>query len=454
MSRLAIFVFLWAINSIAVGDADTIIVTFPTFLLCLLNIARIRSPYLTVADMFWFVYLIFFVIGPIQTLSDNYFRKEGPVFGVYFTDAETYSAASIAFLFAVAATIAGFFWSNNRSASPLRIQDCSIDGRMLLPLAGAVVISFAAVVVFSGGLGNLLAARADKDQVALSILRVIALASQLITTFFVVSLAMKHIRNGRMPGFFPVLAVAVSLSLLFVAQNPYNTPRYFLIQSWLPVVLLLLKGRLRVGPFYFACLFGMLVLLPVFSLTSRFGANFSDAIQNIDLAEDFFHLPYVDVFDMLVYEIRYVGDIGFSYGSRTLGALLFFVPRAIWTAKPPLIALQMGEELLAMKVAGTENLSLFFGGEFYADFGLPGVFLLGLLFSWIYLRLLHVRPMLVNGFQLREFILISAIPIVLRGPIGANAPLIFMELIVLAIYLRLFAVRLRHPRARLAGAGS
>ncbi|WP_165225721.1 hypothetical protein [Affinirhizobium pseudoryzae] len=437
--RLSVYIFLWAINAVAVGDADTVIVTFPTFLLCLFNVSRVKSSYLTVADMFWFVYFAFFVLGPVQTLSDNYFRKGGPVFGVYFTDDEIFTAAAIPFLFALFATIAGIVVRKNPASQRQPVRNYTIDSSMLILLAAAIFVSFAAYVVFAGGFGNVLAARSQRDRESVSILRLVALASLLVSTFFSITIMLRGRQNGRSPGLFGIAVVAGSLALLAVAQNPYNTPRYFLIQSWLPVILLFLRGRLKALPFYVACLFGMLVVLPILSVTSRLGTGIFQAIQNIDPAEDFFRLPYVDVFDILVYEIRYVTDIGYSYGNRMLGAIFFFVPRAIWPGKSELIALQMGEELKLMDVAGTENLSLFFGGEFYADFGLVGVAVFGFLFSWAYLRFLHNRNVTVNGLAVREFIIIAAIPIVVRGPIGANAPLIFLTLIFFSLYLHFFA---------------
>ncbi|WP_105386090.1 hypothetical protein [Neorhizobium alkalisoli] len=451
-TRVSIYIFLWAINSFAVGDVDTVLLTLPTFLLCIFNVYRIKNRYLTAADMFWFVYFIFFVIGPIQTLSDNYFRKGGPVFGIYFTDGEIYTAAAVTFLFALSATVAGLWMARDAKPSRPNVANYVIDSGMLVPLFGVVLLSFVAFVVFSGGIGNVLASRSERDADSVSLLRIFALASLLISTFFITAVVMRGRQNGRSPGFSGFAILGCSLALLLVAQNPFNTPRYFLIQSWMPVMLLLLKGRLGAMPFYFACLFGMLVVLPITSLTSRFGTSIFEAIGNIDVKEDFFRLPYVDIFDLLLYEMKFIGDMGFSYGNRVLGALLFFVPRSIWTGKSQLLALQMGDELVAMKVAGTENLSLFFGGEFYADFGLVGVVVFGLLFSALYLRFLHNRKLLLNGFSIREFIIISATPIIVRGPIGANAPLIFLTLIFLAIYLRLLArpSRAMRPFAALA----
>ena len=447
-TRISIYFLLWFMNVMAVGHLQTIAVTLPTFILCLINISRIRSQYLTPADMFWFVYYIFFVIGPIQMLEENYFKEGSTVFGVYFTSDEIYRAAAITVLFALAATIAGFIWANKSpELEASRTISYTIDRSKLPLLVAVLVVSFLAVIVFSGGLGNVLAARSEKDAESLSIVRPAAIASQLIVTFLILSIHMDAVEQRRAQG--PLLwgATTLALFLLAICQNPYNTPRYFLLQAWLPVILIFLRGRLRAAPFYVACLFGLLVLLPVFSLTSRFGSDLSEALQNINISEDFFRFPYIDVFDMLVYEIKYVAANGLSYGARTLGALLFFVPRAIWTGKPQLIALEMGEELVALKAAGTENLSLFFAGEFYADFALFGVFMFGLLSSWIYLHFLHNKSLLINGLRIRDFVIIAAIPIIVRGPVGANAPLVFLLITIFAVYVPIFGSRQRRrPR--------
>ncbi len=76
---------------------------------------------------------------------------------------------------------------------------------------------------------------------------------------------------------------------------------------------------------------------------------------------------------------------------------------------------------------------MFFAGEFYADLGFVGVaigaFLVALLLSVFGSN----RPVTINGLDIRSFISIAAVPIIIRGPIGAVLPLFFMDMVLLAI---------------------
>ena len=101
-----------------------------------------------------------------------------------------------------------------------------------------------------------------------------------------------------------------------------------------------------------------------------------------------------------------------------------------------------------MKAAGTNNLSLFFAGEFYADWGFLGVaigaFVVALVLTIFGLK----RRIKVNELDLRSFIVMAGAPIIIRGPIAAVIPLVALEMLFLAILTRLLCRRTGSVRQR------
>lgn len=433
MTRFAIFFALWLLNALAVGQIEITLAALPTFLLCLYNVYRIRSKYVTVTDMFWFVYFIFFVISPMQSLHDGYFSEGSPTLGVHFSDGDIYIGFFITFLFAFVSTATVLIARKFKSRT-IEIELNLGVGPIYL-IAASTFVCLVAFIVLSGGVANLMAARYNKNADDQSIFSNVVLSLQIILTFLYFSYG-KRLRGNAAILSWRAVSLFVAGCLLF-AQNPFNSARYYLLQAWSPILFIWLNGKLRSYIFYACCLVGLLVILPVTNLTSRVGLSLAESLPYISLGDDFFHLPFIDVFDMLVFEVGFIREIGLSYGMRTLGALLFFVPRSIWVDKPELLGLQAGYELLKMKASGTDNLSTFFAVEFYADLGIFGVIAFSILFTLLYFFLFIRRRVYINGYALYEFILLSAIPIVVRGPIGANAILIVLELVFLLLVSRL-----------------
>ncbi|GAB6069239.1 hypothetical protein JCM30760_03360 [Thiomicrorhabdus hydrogeniphila] len=144
-------------------------------------------------------------------------------------------------------------------------------------------------------------------------------------------------------------------------------------------------------------------------------------------------LPYIDTYDMLIYLIHRLADIGFRYGESLIGMIFFFVPRAIWEGKPTLIALDLGDELFYEGYAGTPNLSMFYAGELYMDFWYFGVLLAAIATGWI-LKVLHAKSQFDKEYNsILVLIILSSVPIIIRGPFAAVIGLVFFQ--ILSFYL-------------------
>ncbi len=434
-TRLVFYVGYYVLCCAFAADLSAVILTLPVFAICCFNILKIRSNYATTQDMIWFVLYMCFAIAPCQTLRLGYFDDSGPASGLYFEDAEIITAEAIVVVFLLVATITTRVFTTK---DPVERNVAALtydlkDG--IFPLVCALsVAAFAVYLVLVGGLGNMLADRYTRAETSdISPVAVSFQALQSVTCLLACAYLKRKPRKSLIASILTFVVCGLVIALLAASQNPFNAARFFLLMTWLPVCLVFCSGKIKVSTFYLGTIVGLLIFMPILNFTGRFGMSIGEAAQNVDISEFIFKVPYIDVFDMLVYEVRYLHSEGFYWGGKTLSILLFFVPREFWTGKETLIAKDIGAQLVEMGTAGTDNLSLFFAGEFYADLGFVGVaigaFLVALLLSVFGSN----RPVTINGLDIRSFISIAAVPIIIRGPIGAVLPLFFMDMVLLAI---------------------
>jgi hypothetical protein len=240
-----------------------------------------------------------------------------------------------------------------------------------------------------------------------------------------------------------MLSCAVAFGLLLVAQNPYNTARFYFIVAWLPIVLVFISGKVGIKTFYLGVLVGLIVVMPMLNLTTRSGASLAEAAESVDIWS-VLTIPGLDVIDMLVYEVRYLELSDFFWGTKTLGLLLFFVPRSLWPGKETVLASDMGVVLADLGTAGTPNLSGFVAGDFYADLGMAGVAIGAVAASFLLTFFGSKRAVLVHGMDLRAFIFMASVPILVRGSLGSVIALTFVEMLSLAVLTRLLCRRVPH----------
>ena len=442
MIRLALYVSYYLLNLLTDVDAVAVIGTLPLALVCCWNVARIRSKYFTVSDMFWFLMYIFFAIGPLQALRNGYFDHGGPADGYPILNSEILTACAIPLIFSLFVTILGYLPRTHVSEE----RRFTVSVRYAPLLAAAMLVFFAAFIVTSGGFTNAFAPRYLKAYEETSFLSVVCFGAQVVIAAIYTTIGFgKPLARRHLVVYYPLLVLV--LALLLLTANPINSARYFLVAAWMPIGFIVLKGRVGSIQVYSFLSFALLILMPLLSISTREG-TFS--LANIDfshLDDSMFRIPFLDVFDMMVYEVNYVSRSGFYWGGKTLGVLFFFVPRAIWAGKETLLAIDMGQELVGMRLAGTDNLSLFFGGEFYADGGLAGVALgSAAVILWLY-RFAIPRAITINGINMSALVLMAALPILLRGPIGANLPLTVSEYVILALITTVLGRKAKPARA-------
>jgi len=449
--RLWLLSCFWVYGLATASELFPIFLTLPTLILILWQVSRIRDPGFVSLDIFWFCSLIFFVVGPCQAINNMTFENYGPTRSVYRLQDFLIAEGIVVLFFGTFAICESIF---NRTKYLVAVRRTNVQLALWqVPILLLVTMAtFVSYVVFSGGIGNVLATRRDKVVEDISFLAYISLG--LMTTSAVLiaailvdararhSLAQRIVVAGQLFAAFVLLGIAV---------NPFNSYRFGIVGVWGPIAMTLLGRRMRYVWIYFVLFFGVVAVMPLMSLSTRRGLAGVESFEDSNYSLNLTQLKDVDVFDTLVHSVGLVEQQGYYWGANTEAICLFFVPRALWPGKPVVGGLIVGEDLNAnVRSAGTANLSFFVGGDLYMDFGFAGV--VGGAMICALLWLLYEKYM--SSFahsDVPNYMLVGSIPILLRGPVGAVIGFFFCLFCGQLLYKYLFtfteAVFARQSRA-------
>ena len=226
---------------------------------------------------------------------------------------------------------------------------------------------------------------------------------------------------------------------MLVSLNPFNVSRFMFVGSWFPVLIALGGKYARYWVVYSILFLGVVVVMPVMSVTSRAGVEGLSFFKDSGYAQEAFILKDIDLIDTLAHGVRLTDEDGYLWGDNTLASALFFVPRKFWEEKPIVGGLRVGEDLWRNYGAGTPNLSYYFGGDLYMDFGFVGV-VLGFLGLGMALFFLGRFGGEVEGVRIGDLVVAGSVPILVRGPVGAVIGYFVCLLLAVFIYRLFFKV--------------
>ncbi|WP_460186529.1 oligosaccharide repeat unit polymerase [Thiomicrorhabdus hydrogeniphila] len=411
------------------SDLELFAYTLPVFMAVILGVASIKSQRFHLLDIFWFVSYLMFVIRPLQMVNLNVYKFiDGPTAGYNFNQSDFITATLILSLFYF---IVYFMTRKLANTNQPRSTTATIlPVQKLMILLFGFILTYVIYIKMAGGFSNVLLPRSEKikDNISQGAFALFGLLTVVYFYFFYIYLTLGLKLKVQI---FPIILILTGL--LLIISNPLNTPRFFLLATWVPIFFLLMKDNLSVTKSYLSAFFVIIFIFPILSLSTRFGLERASTIDINSLFSNMWKLPYIDTYDMLIYLIHRLADIGFRYGESLIGMIFFFVPRAIWEGKPTLIALDLGDELFYEGYAGTPNLSMFYAGELYMDFWYFGVLLAAIATGWI-LKVLHAKSQFDKEYNsILVLIILSSVPIIIRGPFAAVIGLVFFQ--ILSFYL-------------------
>lgn len=185
------------------------------------------------------------------------------------------------------------------------------------------------------------------------------------------------VRSGRKLQFSRVCALLVLFLLVLVTENPYTEKRNALGPVYLALMMVGLQNWFAAQSRRILLLVGgMVVVFPAITIfTHNHSARLSDLrfSQIVEqIADHYFSINY-DSWANIYTAIEIVRVHSAQWGHQLMGALLFFVPSAIWTSKPLATGIFIADYLIANYSMWFTNLSAPIVAEGYLDFGPFGV---------------------------------------------------------------------------------
>lgn len=419
MQRALLHFLLLCFGIMYMSTPSTLIYVFPTWVVSFLASIRNKNERFDVIDMFWLLNQLSFVVAPLVTL-----REDGeaalfasgvivPLSGDSFYSYSQSVVTELYFMIFLVSLINFVFLPRTYRYERKKNFEIRFSTAQLILL---FTIAVALEILMRGGLANTLAARRFKEDalggVALILFRTLTLAVSL----FLASKLKTERSWVKLPGYI------LLFGFMLILYNPFNAPRFLLLEALMPIILITFPFIGLFRNFSIMLFGGMVFIMPILSETTRVGTNAS--IENVNFSPEFF-LGYLDQHKVLMHLIYMVRNEGYQFGHSTISVLLFFVPRSIWPDKPLVLGLEVGNELYGMGLVGTENLSGPIFGDLYYDFGLIGVALGGCMVAYAFRRLL-VFGETINGIPALGILVMSTLPILFRGTVGAIiGPFIF-----------------------------
>ena len=410
----------------------------PLSIICLIAVSRIKDKYFNSIDMFWLLYQLSFVLVPavkFEEFGGDFLYGMGVVINYPYGQI-VYSQDKLFILFIslfLVALINLFIFPVNFKNKVERDYKIKLGLGWILIL---VYLSFLVDVYFKGGILNVLASRYDRDKEAINILSIFS------TSLFFVLVWMAALKIKILSIVEKVIFSIILLIPLIIVVNPFNSARFFIIQAWLPMIFIFFP-RLRDFNFYaFSLAFGMIVLMPILSLTTRHGVEAE--LDELDITPtaflEFFDQPMVFLHLLELMELK-----GYQLGLSIISVIGFFIPRALWPDKPLVVGLDVGNDLYDRGYVGTSNLSGPIFLDFYYDFGILGVIFGSIILAYFFLKFIKIGNRIYN-IPIFEYIVLSAIPILFRGSVGAVIGIVFFSLIFYYLFLRFFCVEINNNR--------
>jgi hypothetical protein len=382
------------------------------------------------ADMFFWVYFVFFMAWPgwIQAMTTRF------PWGLRHGPDSTVKAVSvtIAFLICYATVSKGLRW---REATPKKVKAATAKPALVVGfLLGALVVATACAALVGS---NLFVSRVEvgKSLSDTSMSYPYFIGKGVALAGLLVSLATVRAGGRRSP---VRVALIVGFGLLTALLfNPLGNPRF----QTLGVIFCLLAFVL-VRPSAIQKAIGATALgastLGLFAAFKQLGQT-----GTIDLSSgNFLEAPFSIDFDSLqqmIAAITYVKGFGFSWGQNLLSAIFFFIPRQIWPGKAEPTGIVVATNLNYYYT----NLSSPLPAEGYIALSWVGCLALAAFTAWLITRLERGAARTRSGANVDRclYAVISGYTVILlRGSLGSVLPqfgVVFLTLL-LAQWLGVF----------------
>jgi hypothetical protein len=201
------------------------------------------------------------------------------------------------------------------------------------------------------------------------------------------------LRSGRKLLFSRVCVLMLLAILVAATENPFTEKRNGLGPVYLSLIFI--SFELRLGSLnrrLMLLIASMVVVFPAITVLTHNRIQIQSGEQVrlssvVDTLKDHYFSTNYDAWANIYTTVEMVGRQGIHWGQQLLGGILFFVPSALWHAKPLATGIAIGNFLIANYGMWFTNLSAPVIAEGYIDFGAAGVALYAIGLAWLVTRM-------------------------------------------------------------------
>lgn len=365
---LPIIVFIFSIIPILIGsNANNALILFLHIIMtiiCIRNLFTNKGRPYSLFKVMNIFFLFFMCIAPIVQLNNNI-----SFFGTRFSIDNYFTTSFTLFLVLISSTLIYNVFSKkydrkysiiNAIQSESSTNTISIKKEFLL-LIIAGIISFICLYVNQFNLNFLFFREGEIGEVSgrVSMSQITSLLFNsflrpITLTIFLSSLILK-LRHK--------FTKVILFVFLIISVPPTGIARLLAAAVYIPVVLFTIPVLRKNNNFVLLFCFGILVVFPLLNIFRHYSEHLS-----FDISTCFsqFEELHFDAYSMMM---RVIKDDIVTYGTQLLGALCFWIPRTLWSAKP----IGSGHFVAEQTNLSFSNLSMPFWGEGYINFGYFGV---------------------------------------------------------------------------------
>ncbi|AJR02869.1 O-antigen polymerase [Siansivirga zeaxanthinifaciens] len=357
-----------------------------------LKIEKKFSPFLTCFIVFFYLFLI---IAPIVQISSFKLHSTQFMTRYPYAESEVIYANFIILIFILSFVIFYFLFTKN--IIPKYSKPLFLATKPFFILNIFIVTILVIVIYYNSVILDIASSTYEKSSKSISV------AANLVKSkvIFMIPFGgiihaygyLKENHKNKVNKYI-VLLILMLLVIAFVfLKNPLNEKRNLLGPVYITLIFLFYPKLLNRNSTFFLFMFiSLVVLFPALSTLTHIDANLSQIISNPEeLIKSYnrfggitsaYQTLHYDAYANILATIDYTEKNGLSFGSQLLSALLFFVPRNLWSTKPISTGELIGDHLINDYGFVFNNLSNSIVSEAYIDFGLFGVVLFAFILAY------------------------------------------------------------------------
>ena len=367
---LIMVLYLCNINAVDKKKCTIILANLAIIVISIIEIVKDDKKF-SINKCFWYFNLFFFGITPIFQYISGYFPWS------YYLSDNIFEISNIMLLiWIVIYKITYRYTKCSKSKSKNRKVHISKETLNICLILS--IISVIVLILLVGGVNNLFLRATNNidlgDNLVNSIITKLVRSIPAYTVVFYVLAVKKNIVKASK------IKIVLLIILTVLVNFPVSVTRYWMGTIFIGIILVMSKERMKYRWFDYLMIFIFAIAFP-FSYVFKWIdiTNITNITANFDISNVYNSVDF-DAYSLLGRIIDYTNKEGAMLGKQLSSSAFFFIPRAIWNAKP----IPTGVMVPMKQGADYINLSSPLVAEAYVDFGIIGI----IIYSFIIARLI------------------------------------------------------------------